>query len=121
MAAATFKANLKINQGATYKDEWTWSTGEEPDIEPVDLTGCTARAQFRPSADSTTELLDMTTENGRIILGGALGTVQILIDSDTTTSFTWTEGVYDLEIVHPSGTVRRLMQGSVTISPEVTR
>ena len=40
---------------------------------------------------------------------------------NTTAAFTFKSAVYDLEFVSPSGFVRRLFEGSVTLSPEVTR
>ena len=48
--------------------------------------------------------------------------MKLELGSSTTTSMTAGRYVYDLEI-HTSGdaTVKRLLQGSVTINPEVTR
>ena len=46
---------------------------------------------------------------------------EIAITATATAAITWTTGVYDLEIVFPSGDVRRLVYGTVTVSPEVTR
>jgi hypothetical protein len=77
--------------------------------------------QVREEIESTATLLELTTENGRIALGGTAGTVDLLVDASTTAAIAWTGGVFDLEIVHPSGEVTRLAEGSCCVSPEVTR
>lgn len=117
MAAAKLK--LLVEQGATFRKTLTWKAGA-PAV-PVDLTGCTARLQFRSEIAAATPLVTLTTENGGIVLGGVLGTIELIITAAVTAAFTWTAAVYDLEIVFTSGDVRRLVYGTVTVSPEVTR
>lgn len=121
--SAPFKVKLVIYQGATFRKTLTWKVAPDEDSPktPVNLTGCTARMQVRAKVGASEVLLSLTTENGGIALGGAAGTVELLIDDEATAAITWTSGVYDLEIVFPGGQVRRLMYGSVSVSPEVTR
>jgi len=115
-----FKVPLKIDQGATFQKVVTWKSGKPG--TPVDLTGCTARAQIRATVTSPDVLYAMTTApDGGITLGGTAGTITIDIDEPTTAGFTWKTAVYDLEIVFANGKVRRLLQGGVSVSPEVTR
>ena len=116
---SVFKYPLKINQGSTFDKTVTWKTGAPP--VPVDLTGCTARGQIRSEIDSPTVLVEMTTLNGRITLGGATGTIRFLFEDELTETFFWDSGVYDVEIVFPDGTVQRKLAGAVSVSPEVTR
>jgi hypothetical protein len=114
------KLKLTIYQGATFRKRLRWSAGGAP----IDLTGCTARMQVRPEVDSPTVLIDLTTENSGIALGGAAGTVDLYIGATSTAAITWESGVFDLEIVHPGvmpDEVTRIAEGSVTVSPEVTR
>ena len=113
------KLKLTIYQGATFRKRLTWSAGT-PAV-PVDLTGCTARMQVRPEVESPMVLLELTTANGGIALGGVAGTIELYVSDDASTLFTWTAGVWDLEIEFPGGDVRRLAQGSISVSPEVTR
>ncbi|SOE35305.1 hypothetical protein [Delftia acidovorans] len=113
---ATLK--LQIYQGATFRRRLRWLN---PDKTPIDLTGCTARMQVREEVESTAVLLELTTENDRLVLGGTAGTVDLLVDASTTATITWSSGVHDLEIVHPGGEVTRLAEGSCCVSPEVTR
>lgn len=112
------KLNFTIYQGATFRKRLTWKA---PDGTPIDLTGCTARMQVRPEVESPTVLLELTTANGCITLGGVAGTIELFVSDEASTLFTWTAGAWDLEIEFPGGDVRRLAQGSISVSPEVTR
>jgi hypothetical protein len=110
--------DLEILQGETYTKQFVWkdSAGTE-----VNLTGYTARMQVRQSKASDTVLLELTTANGRIALGGAAGTIDLTLSATVTAAITWKRGLYDLELVASNGVVRRLLEGEVTVSKEVTR
>ena len=114
------KLKFTIYQGATFRKRLTWK-GPLPAQTPIDLTGCAARMQVREEVGSPTVLLSLTTVNGGIVLGGALGTIDLYVSDEDTGAITWDGGVWDLEIVHPGGEVTRLAQGSISVSPEVTR
>ena len=116
---ASFKVPLKIDQGASFSKLVTWKTGT-PAVA-VNLTGCTARAHVRETLEAAAVLLDLSTANGKIVLGGSAGTVEITLSATETAAINWRAAVYDLEITFPDATVRRLMHGSVSVSPEVTR
>jgi hypothetical protein len=99
-----------------------WKTGATTDVAlPVDLTGYTARMQVRAEIESATVLLELTTENGGIVLGGVTGAIDLFVDDVATAAISWEAGVYDIELISAAGDVRRLFSGSVTVSPEVTR
>lgn len=93
---AAFKLSLKVDQGATFSKVVVWKTGTPPAV--VDLTGCTARMQVRGKLTDTAVLLELTTANGGIALGGAAGTVTINLSATQTAAITWVTAVYDLEI-----------------------
>lgn len=116
MPAATY--DLFIEQGATFVKTITWNDSAS---DPVNLTGYTARMQFRSSVNSSTVLFSATSTDGRITLGGALGTIAIAFDADDTAAFTFVSAVYDLELESASGFVTRLLEGGVEVSKEVTR
>lgn len=116
---AAFKVRLTLLQGETYRKTLTWKVGK-PAL-PVDLTGCSARMQVRSTVDSPVVLLALSTDDGRIVLGGPAGTVQLLLSATETAALAWRQAVYDIEIEWPDGTVRRLAQGAIVVSPEVTR
>lgn len=111
--------NLTINQGETFRQPFVWKAGSP--ATPVNLTGYVARMQVRSKASSATILLSLTTENGGITLGGVLGTIDFYLSDTDTSAIAWEYGVFDLELVAPSGDVTRLIQGTVTIYKEVTR
>lgn len=113
---------LTIYQGATFRKSWTWKHGADAaSAVPVDLTGCAARAQIRATASAETAMIELTTENGRIALGDAAGTVDLHIADEDTAPLVPGKAKWDLEIVWPDGDVTRLFAGAVTVSAEVTR
>lgn len=114
---ASFKVNLRMDQGGSFTKTVTW----KPAGIPADLTGCTAVAQVRALVNATTVLHTFSTGLGNLVLGGAAGTVQLAMQDEETASATWKAGVYDLVVAFPDGTKRRLLSGTVTISPSVTR
>ncbi len=113
------KLKLTIEQGATFSQPITWKAGNP--AAPVDLTGCTARMQIRPTIPSSTVYASLTTENGGITLGGTAGTVLLTMTAVQTAALGFTTAVYDVEVAWADGTVRRIVYGPVTLSPEVTR
>lgn len=115
MAATTY--DLLIEQGATFSQVITY---KESGVA-VNLTGYTARMQVRSTLESAEALIELTTANGRIALGGAAGTITLTISATDTAALTAGRGVYDLELVSGSGIVTRLLQGVATISRNVTR
>jgi hypothetical protein len=110
--------HIVMDQGATFNRLFTYN--DSNDI-PVNLTGYTARMQIREEVDSSTAALSLTTENGRIALGGTAGTVTLTVSATDTAAVTAGEYVYDIELVSGSGTVIRFLQGCFTVDAEVTR
>ena len=115
MAATTY--DITIEQGATFSQVVTY---KESGVA-INLTGYTARMQVRATLESASTLVELTTANSRIALGGAAGTITLTIAAADTAALTAGRGVYDLELVSGSGIVTRLLQGVCTISRNVTR
>ena len=124
--------NLCINQGATFLRTFVWATGSSCGCDSgcncspstgslVDLNGYTADMQIRQTVQSGTVLFEASTTNGLIVLGGAAGTIALTIPATDTSGFNWVKGVYDLNLTSSGGITTRLLQGSVLVSPEVTR
>lgn len=107
--------NLSILQGETYTLAMTWNI----DAAPVNLTGYTARMQLRARRDSTATLVSLTSSSG-IALGGSAGTITVTLTATQTSALPVGSAVYDLELVN-GATVRRLLEGTVLVSGEVTR
>jgi len=95
------------------------------DKSPFDLDGYTARMKIKSAIGGTT-LDDLTTANTRIViesftyLGLTYWRIILKFPSSVTTPFTFDTGVYDLELVSPASVVTRLIEGTVTLSKEVT-
>lgn len=111
------KYNFVCPQGATFSKQLTWKIEDTP----VDLTSYTARMQVREKHTSVAKIVDLTTENGGISLGGDQGTIDIEISSSDTTNIIPKCYVYDLELISSSSIVTRLIEGQFMVTPEVTK
>lgn len=109
------RLDLTIEQGATFSLSLSYQTA---DGRAVSLAGYTARMQLRTSYEAADPALTLTTENGRISLGTD-GSIALTIPASITSTLT-ASGVYDLELVS-GDVVTRLVQGTYSVSPEVTR
>lgn len=131
--------DIYIEAGATFRSGFTWHRAGPPDSrgrptpgEPYDLTGWSARMQVRQAIDSPA-VLTATTTNQMIVFGRdpadpsaavdlTNGRVDIVLtDEQTLVLNPLTTGRYDLLMEDPQGARYRLLQGSVTIDPGVTR
>lgn len=115
-----------VDQGATYIKQFTWydppPTPNPSNLKhgsPKNLTGYSGELQIRESIDDATPITSLTSVNGGINISG--GVVRLRIEASATTAFTFSSGVYDLELTAPDGTVTRLVEGKVKVSPNVTR
>ena len=86
---------------------------------PMDLTGYTARLAVKDKIGGTV-LLSLTTENNGIVIDNAKKTITLTVEATATDDFTWTRGVYDLELISPAGVVTALITGRVSVTKEVT-
>lgn len=112
---------LYIEQGATFTLGFNWyrasvSSPGQPG-EPYAPTA--ARMQLRRKVTDTEVLVSATTENGKITLGPN-GRIDVRLEATDTDLLNVKSAVYDLEAVIGSD-VHRLLEGPVTISPNVTR
>ena len=117
MPALAGKYNMTIDQGATLALRMTYKDSAG---DLISLTGYTARMQVRQTVPSTSTILDLTTENGGLTLGGAAGTIDVAITATASEAVAAGQYVYDLELVNGT-TVERLVMGTFTCRGEVTR
>lgn len=103
MSLEPARHNFTIWQGATFRTVLTLYTGVDETSDPRDLTDYTALLEIRAMAGDVSPLFTLSTTNGRILLGGAEGTVTLLISDTDTAAITWKRGVYDLTITAPLG------------------
>jgi hypothetical protein len=116
--SAVASHDLQIAQGATYSQVINWKTGSTPTF--VNTTGFSARMQLRTSYSAASASLELTTANSRISLTNA-GVITLSLTATETAALAAGRYVYDLEMVSSGGQVTRLLEGVVTVSPEVTR
>jgi hypothetical protein len=107
------KANIVIDQGTTFST-FLALTDDNNDI--IDLTDYTARGQIRKWYTSNSHV-DFTVE----ILEPTTGNIYISLDADTTAALEAGRYVYDIETVDPDTNVTRIVEGIVTVTPEVTK
>lgn len=88
--------------------------------EPESLAGCTARMHIRAKVGSTAILLELTTENGMIIINDTNKTITISIPAATTETLTFKSAVYSMEIVKGL-VVTPFIYGTITLDTEITR
>ncbi|MDG9992339.1 hypothetical protein [Acinetobacter ursingii] len=112
------KLNLKIEQGATFRQSLDWKANGVA----INLTGFEARMQLRQPIDSPTIIHELTTANGGITFTDpSTGKFELFISNIDTAGFNFSTCVYDLEMVAPNTDVTRLIEGTITLSKEVTR
>ena len=111
---AAGKHNFTLEQGSTFDREIT----VQENSQALNLTGYSARMQMRSTHDSSSIALTFTAaianpaSNGKINLG-ATATATAAVEEGIY--------VYDLEIESSAGTVTRILEGTITVTPEVTR
>ena len=110
------EVDLCLPQGQTWDTEIVW----ESDGTAVDLTGWTARMMLRTTTEAASPTVSLSTATSTMtaLSNGTIGLSYSAISSAAITAATY---LYDLEVVNPSGNVRRLMQGRAVVSREITR
>lgn len=119
MAEATFH-DIRMDQGAKFE---LTIQAQNADKTAKDLTGYDARMQIRETVDSLTTLLTASTGDGRITINAPGGIVMVRIGADVTSALTFNTAKYDLEVYKAADLteVIRLVEGNVSLHPEVTR
>ena len=107
-----FKANITIDQGTDFSTSID-VTDENGDI--VDLAGYTGAAQLRKHYTSSTAT-DFT-----VAITPGSGLVTLSMNAATTNAISAGRYVYDCELTDDNGTVSRLIEGVITVTPGVTR
>lgn len=110
------RANLKLDRGTTFSSDVTVS---DVDGTAFDLTGYTAEAKMALGYESTKTRVTLTTTiNG----DPTTGIITISLTADQTKVLEApARYVYDVEITKTSdSTVTRVIEGLVTVSPDVT-
>lgn len=113
------KYNIVAEQAATYQLNITWN---DSNGQPVDLTNFHAKMQIRLGFNEPDAIVTVDDTDG-ITLGGELGTIAIVISAEQTALLRAPQVfVYDLRMTNDlGGEVTRLIEGTFTTIPAVTR
>ena len=111
MAAGTY--NFIMEQGATF----TRTLTVKENGSAMNLTGYSVASLMRSTHDSGTVVGTFTCT----ISNASGGVITMVMTSSVTGAIEEGIYVYDIEIASGSGTVTRLMEGEITVNPEVTR
>lgn len=105
-------SNLFVDAGSTYSNTITVSASNG---QPLNLTGYSVASQMRKSYGSSTvhsftaSILDATT-----------GKVRLQLTDEQSAVIPAGRWLYDVEISSPSGAVTRVVEGIVTVTPQIT-
>lgn len=109
---ATVK-NLVIDQGSHFFVTVVISDELE---NPLNLSGYTVRSQLRKSYGSNTYTTIST-----VISSASAGEITLSLTNTQTSALRSGRYVYDVEIVSSGNIVTRVLEGIITVTPEVTR
>lgn len=96
-------------------------TLKNPDGSLINVTGWDVRMQMRAAVNDTPVLDELTTANGKIILGGVAGTITLVYPKATIAALTWTDAVYDIRETPPGGDTVYRFAGPIKVKKMVTR
>lgn len=106
-------AHLDIDQGSDFVAEFTL---ENDDETPMNLGGFSVYSQFRKHYRSTTAYSFQAS-----ITDAANGKLSISLLGSSSSNIKPGRYLYDVEIVSSSGAKNRVVEGIITINPEITR
>jgi hypothetical protein len=106
------KANLFIDQGATYEVVLIL-TDENGDV--LDLSNTTAASQIRKSYSSSLAAQFTTSINA------LSGEVTLALTANQTGNLVAGRYLYDIELTDAANSVARIVEGIVTVNPQITR
>jgi hypothetical protein len=108
------KYNLVCDQATTFNFQFVIKN----DDTPWNLTGYTGVMTIKPFSNSTTTTLVASTANGKMVLGGVTGQVNVTFTA-TETNITPSRYIYDL-VLTSGATVTRILEGKFILTPGVT-
>jgi len=106
-------SNLFVDAGANYSNIITVAASNG---QALDLTGYTVASQMRKSYQSSTAY-NFTAS----IYNAATGKVRLQLSDTQSSAIPAGRWLYDVEITSPSGTKTRVVEGIVTVSPQITQ
>lgn len=107
-------AELTIDQGATFESSLDL-VGD--DGAAINVAGYVFSGQIRKSYYSLSPTANLTLN----IVNAANGNVNIFLSSATTANIKAGRYVYDVKMTDTTNTVTRIVEGVITVTPQVTK
>lgn len=104
---------LDIDQGSDFTTEITL---ENDDDTPMNLTGFSVYSQFRKSYGSTTAYSFTCT-----ITSASQGKIKLALPGSVSSAIKPGRYLYDVEVISSTGVKTRVVEGIITLNPEITR
>lgn len=106
-------SNLYVDAGATYSNiiSVTASNGQ-----PLNLTGYTVASQMRKSYSSSTAYAFTAS-----VYSAINGKIRLQLTDEQSALIPAGRWLYDVEITSPSGVTTRVVEGIVTVTPQITQ
>ena len=111
MSAGTY--NFTIEQGTTFSRVLTL----QENSSAMNLTGYSVASQMRSTHDSSSIV---ATFSGSVT-NASSGQLTLSLTNSQTSAIDEAIYVYDVEITSGAGAVTRILEGNITVTPEVTR
>ena len=106
-------SNLFVDAGATYSNIITVSASNG---QALNLTGYTVASQLRKSYSSSQSFAFTAS-----VYDAASGKIRLQLTPTQSESIPAGRWLYDVEISSPSGTKTRVIEGIVTVTPQITQ
>lgn len=106
-------SNLFIDQGTNYSNTITVASSAGT---ALNLTGYTVASQMRKSYSSSS-YHNFTAS----VYDASAGKVKLELNSTQSSAITPGRYLYDVEITSPAGVKTRVIEGIVTVTPEITK
>lgn len=110
--------DLTIEQGTSWSQGWQFRLASDHTTPAYDSTW-SVDAQVRAEPDSATVLHEWSTAAGNASLDNT-GVLILTVEPAESSAWSWTWASYDVE-VSKAGVTTRVLEGHVTVVPEVTR
>lgn len=105
------KANIIVDQGTTFSTSISLT---DDDDNPVNLTGFIGRSKMKKHYTSS------NSQSFTVSLSGSTGIITLSLSDSQTANIIPGRYVYDVELISPTNVVSRIIEGIVTVTPEVT-
>lgn len=106
-------SNLFVDAGSTYSNVISVAATNGA---PLNLTGYTVKSQMRKSYQSSTAFAFTAS-----VYDAINGKIRLQLTPSESEAIPAGRWLYDVEITSPSGTKTRVIEGIVTINPQITQ